>query len=266
METKLTVRYCSEVPSAQTALNIFEGTWKSALPPGLALTTGSRQGFYADARVHWVASLLPGGLKGFKILELGPFEGYDSRLFEELGAESILAVEGNNINFLKCLVLKHALSLEARFVYGGFLKYLQSSEERFDIVWASGVLYHSEDPLELLAQIGSRTNRIFLWTHYYDDSILETPDRKRFIAANNVWDVRFGERCHLHYRSYGLEHLKEGVPLHYEGGQRAYCFWMERQDINRVLGAMGFRSIQVHTEGKLNGMPVVSLFAERIDS
>ena len=73
-----------------------------------------------EGRVHWVASLLPNGFQGLKILELGPFEGYDSRPFEQLGAESVLAVEGNNINFLKCLVLKHALGLKTHFVHGGF--------------------------------------------------------------------------------------------------------------------------------------------------
>jgi hypothetical protein len=113
MESKIVIQYCAEVPSPQTALDIFKGIWKSALPPELGLTTGDKKGFYNDGRVHWVASLSPNGFQGLKILELGPFEGYDSRLFEQLGAESVLAVKGNNINFLKCLVLKHALGLNS---------------------------------------------------------------------------------------------------------------------------------------------------------
>ena len=264
MESKIVVQYCAEAPSAQTALNIFKGSWKSALPPDLGLTTGAKEGFHGDSRVHWVASLLPNRFQELKILELGPFEGYDSRLFEQLGAASVTAIEGNNINFLKCLVLKYALGLKTRFLHGGFLKYLQNSDQRFDVVWASGVLYHSEDPLELLEQISSKTDRLFLWTHYYADSLLQTEHRARFIEQNNVEQIRHDEPYLLHYRSYGIERLKDGLPLHYEGGVKGFSFWLERGDIDRLLIALGFRSIKVQVEGESSrALPFVSLFAER---
>lgn len=263
MESKIVVQYCAEIPSAQTALNIFKGSWKSALPPDLGLTTGGREGLHRDPRVHWVASLLPNGFQDMDILELGPFEGYDSRLFEQLGSASVVAIEGNNINFLKCLVLKHALGLKTCFLHGGFLKYLQHTDKRFDLVWASGVLYHSEDPLELLEQIGSKADRLFLWTHYYADSLLRTKHGTRFIAQNNVEQIRRGERYVLHYRTYANEQFQDGLPLHYEGGQKDFSFWLKRGDIDRMLTALGFRSIKVQDDGESKGMPFVSLFAER---
>jgi hypothetical protein len=263
MDSKIVVRYCEEAPSPQTALNIFRGAWKSALPPELGFRTGEQKGFYDDARVHWVASLLPNGLRGLKILELGPFEAYDSLLFEQLGAESVLAVEGSNVNFLKCLVLKHAMGLKTHFVHGGFLKFFQSTNEQFDIIWASGVLYHSEAPLELLAQIGARTDKIFLWTHYYDDSLLATSHREEFLPESNVTETRFDQSYLLHWRTYQLEKLKDGLPLLYGRGQLPYSFWMEREDIIRMLKAMGFQSIRIQADTKLDDMPVISLFAER---
>jgi GT2 family glycosyltransferase/glycosyltransferase involved in cell wall biosynthesis len=263
MDSRIAVRYCAGAPSFQTALDIFKGAWKSALPPELGLRTGEQKGFYDDARVHWVASLLPNNLRGRKILELGPFEAYDSRLFEQLGAESVLAVEGNSVNFLKCLLLKDALGLKTRFVHGGFLKFFQSTNERFDLVWASGVLYHSEAPLELLAQIGAKTDKIFLWTHYYDDSLLATSHRGEFFPENNLTEIRFGESYLLHWRTYQLEKLKDGLPLLYGRGQLPYSFWMEREDIIRMLKAMGFQFIRIHEDKKLDDMPVISLFAER---
>ena len=118
MESKIVVQYCAETPSAQTALDIFQGSWKSALPPDLGLTTGATKGFHGDPRVPWVASLLPNRFQGMEILELGPFEAYDSRLFEQLGAAKVLAIEGDNIDFLKCLVLKHALGPKTCFLDG----------------------------------------------------------------------------------------------------------------------------------------------------
>jgi len=264
VESKIVVQYCAANPSAQTALDIFKGSWKSALAPERGLTTGAKVGFHNDSRVHWVASLLPHRFEGMSILELGPFEGYDSQLFEQLGAARVVAIEGNNINFLKCLVLKDALGLRTRFLHGGFLQYLTKSDERYDIIWASGVLYHSEDPLELLAQIGRRTDRVFIWTHYYSDELRAMKEAQRFIAGKNVEQVREGECYLLHYRSYGLEHFKEGLPLHYEGGQQAYSLWMERTDIERMLRALGFNSIKVRDDGKsAGGVPFVSLLAER---
>jgi len=265
VENKIVVQYCAENPSAQTALDIFKGSWKSALPAEYGLTTGTREGFHRDPRVHWVASLLPNQFQGMEILELGPFEGYDSRLFEQLGAGKVLAIEGNNINFLKCLVLKHVLGLKTCFLHGGFLNYIRNTERRFDLVWASGVLYHSEDPLELLEQIGRKTDRLFLWTHYYSDSLRGTKTVSRFIEQNNVEQVRHGERYLLHYRTYGNEQFKDGLPLHYEGGQKGFSLWMERGDIDRMLRALGFGSIKVQADGKgSNGLPFVSLFAERV--
>jgi SAM-dependent methyltransferase len=264
MESKIVVQYCAETPSGQTALDIFKGSWKSALPPDLGLTTGAKEGFAGDPRVHWVASLLPNRFQGMEILELGPFEAYDSRLFEQLGAAKVLAIEGNNINFLKCLVLKDALGLKTCFLHGGFLNYLQNTDRRFDLVWASGVLYHSEDPLELLEQIGRKTDKLFLWTHYYSDSLRGMKTVSHFIEQNKVEQVRHDERYLLHHRTYGNEQFKEGLPLHYEGGQKGFSLWMERGDIDRMLRALGFRSIKVQVDGvSSKGLPFVSLFAER---
>jgi hypothetical protein len=66
-------RYRDETPSAQTALDIFRGTWKSALPLEFKLETGSAEIFFVDPRVYWAEQLLPTGFRGLDILELGPF-------------------------------------------------------------------------------------------------------------------------------------------------------------------------------------------------
>ena len=211
MESKIVVQYCAQNPSAQTALDIFKGSWKSALPPECGLTTtGAGEGFHRDPRVYWVASCLPNQFQDMEILELGPFEGYDSQLFEQLGASKVLAIGGEQHKFFKCLVLKYALGLKTCFLHGGFLESLQNSDRRSDIVWASGVLYHSEDPLELLEQLGRKTDRLFLWMHYYSDSLRGTAP---FIERNNLEQVRHGEPYLLHYRTYGNEQFKDGFAL-----------------------------------------------------
>src|SRR5689334_20124952 len=127
-QESIQVQYCVDAPSSQTMLDIFRGHWKSALPPELNLVTGSEGIFSQDPRVLWARELLPQGFAGHEILELGPFEAYDTRLFETLGAQAVWAIEGNNINFLKCLVVKEALGLKSKFFYGDFQQFLRSCQ------------------------------------------------------------------------------------------------------------------------------------------
>src|SRR5205085_12295967 len=58
----------------------------------------------------------------------------------------------------------------SEFLLGDFALYLQSCRERFDMVFASGVLYHMEDPLALIRDIARVTDRCFIWTHYFDEN------------------------------------------------------------------------------------------------
>ena len=263
MKTVLRTRYCSERPSAQTALDIFKGTWKAALPADLNLRTGTQEGFFADPRVFWVNSLLPGGFAGLNILELGPFEGYDSYLFTKLGAKQVTSIEANNINFLKCLLMKDTLALNVRFLHGDFFEYFRATDARYDIIWATGVLYHSERPIDLLAQIAAHTDRVFIWTHFFAESLLSDDNRHYFNTSKNVEQRFFEQTYTLHYRSYLMENQPDGLPLHYEGGVQSYSYWLSRADIERVLRSLGFTSLRVRRVGELSGMPSIGLLAER---
>jgi SAM-dependent methyltransferase len=264
METALRTRYCTEPPSAQTALDIFKGTWKSSLPRDLGLCTGSEESFFADPRVTWVGSLLPNGFSGFDILELGPFEGYDSYLFTTLGARQVTAIEANNINFLKCLLLKDTLGLNIRFLHGDAFEYLRTTDARYDIVWTSGILYHSERPIDLLAQIASRTDRVFIWTHYFVDTLLSDPNNRHYFEPDKNRVQNFGDQTYtLHYRSYRMGTEPGELPLHYEGGLQPYSYWISRADIERVLKSLGFTRLRVQAAGEFSGMPYVGLLAER---
>jgi hypothetical protein len=120
------------------------------MPKGSGLQSGGAEPHFEDTRTAWGASVL-GSLEGKSILELGPLEAYNSYQLEQLGAK-LLSIEGNVINFLKCLIVKNVLSMSTTFLLGDFVQYMQSSSERFDICWASGVLYHSKDPSRCLRE------------------------------------------------------------------------------------------------------------------
>jgi SAM-dependent methyltransferase len=253
--------YCAEPPSIQTAIDIFRGTWTSAFPPEYAVTAGTLESF-DDVRVRWASGVLPGGFSNLTILELGPYEAYTTWQFDRLGAKAVTAIEANDINFLKALVVKEVTGFKAKLLFGDFAGYLERTTERFDLVWASGVLYHSDDPLRLIDLVARVTDTVFLHTHYYAPEIAASsahaysffePRRNRTARVD-------GREITLHYKAYGQ--LKRGS---FSGGPAEYSYWLEKEDIFAALRARGFADIQVGADdpGNPNG-PAMFCLARRI--
>ena len=68
-------------------------------------------------------------------------------MMQKAGASKVISVEANNREFLKCLIVKQMLDLKnVKFLFGDFNRYLEQQERRFDVVVASGVLYHMTNP------------------------------------------------------------------------------------------------------------------------
>lgn len=239
---ELTPEFCKTAPSAQTMIDILKGTWVSSLPADMNVVAGTAPHFEEDLRVDWVHSTLSGGLTGKSIIELGPLEAYHTYKFEKFGALPAVSIESNNIAFLKCLIIKELFHLRSSFLYGDFIPYLSANTNRFDICWASGILYHQVRPLELLFHMQRTSDVIFLWTHYYDRTILEQNSQAHsfFDPRRNVFIEQDGFICEHHYRSY--VHEKGGV---FSGGGDSFSYWLTKQDIMAFLARYGFTEITV---------------------
>ena len=182
-------------PSPANAVDVFADGWASNLPEinGVALKAGSAK-LFDDERIRW-ANEGVGGFHGMKVLELGPLEGGHSYMLQEMGADSILAIEANSRQFLKCLIVKELYRLDkCEFLLGDFVKYMESAPEKFDFCLASGVLYHMEKPIELISLISRITDRTLIWTQYYDHAKVQknmpfykrsrfSPGKKRALKA-----------------------------------------------------------------------------------
>lgn len=228
------------LPTHQNALDIFSGLWGSALPPLSGLVGGSSPTF-EDQRVPLAVTLL-GGLSGRSILELGPYEAYNTYQFQQAGATSITSIESSKINFLKCLIVKNIFGLNATFLHGDFLKYLQQTACRFDVCWASGVLYHMIQPIELLKGIRRVADATLIWTHYYDDThIAATGNTKYFEASKDVMHSEFSRSLRLHHRTYP----DQGDRSYFSGGEAPYSYWMEKDDIIFALKTLGYDRIDI---------------------
>ncbi len=237
-------RYFTSAPSPQNALDIFKTEWWSRLPEPFAGLQAGHIAMFEDPRITWALSQL-GDVKDKTILELGPLEGAHSYMFERAGAASVIAIEANPRAYLKCLVVKEIVRLpRTHFLCGDFLEYLRDKPARVFAVCASGVLYHMTEPVELLALLSTVTDRLFLWTHYYEAEI---------VRHNRTLSKRFtGEyenECGGYpYRLFRYQYWGSLGIRRFCGGSRPYAHWMRREDILDCLKRLGFNSIQIEFE------------------
>ncbi len=234
-------RFVTARPHPQRALDLFQGQWTSKLPGSLGDLRAGETPLFEDTRVDWACSAL-GGVEGKRVLELGPLEGGHSYMLERRGAESITAIESNASAFLRCLVVKEVVGLRrVQFLCGDFVEHLRHADERYDLCFASGVLYHMKDPVELLQLIARSAGSVYLWTHYFDPGRLkENP---------HVWE-KFGAReparragfeYTLHRYEYGAAMDWQG----FSGGTDRYSHWLTRDDILGCLAWVGMGDLQV---------------------
>jgi hypothetical protein len=100
------------------------------------------------------------------------------------------------------------------------------------------------NPVELLHLISLVTDRMFLWTHYYDEALIaRKPEVQRKLRTSEEANYEgFTHTLHRYdYRtSFGLKR--------FIGGPNPYACWMERQAILDCLKFFGFGSVVTNFE------------------
>ncbi|HEY1683391.1 MAG TPA: class I SAM-dependent methyltransferase [Tepidisphaeraceae bacterium] len=260
MSTSILDAYVRTAPSPQNAIDIFKGEWSSKLPPPYNNLSAGGIPLFQDGRIAWALGQL-GGVEGQNVLELGPLEGGHSYMLERNGAASILSIEANSRAYLKCLITKELLNLQrARFVCGDFIAYLENTNQRFDFILAAGVLYHMKDPARLLQLIAQHTDRAYIWTHHYLDSVISNSAllRRKFTTAT-PHDVD-GVTITHHRQEYG-DTLDAKT---FCGGSNEYSYWLEKDDILAVLKKFGFAKFELaHDQLDHPHGPAISIVAKK---
>jgi hypothetical protein len=258
-------QYVTGAPSDQKALDIFQGEWSSHFPPDRPDLKAGESPLFADHRVIWTLEQI-GGVQGKRILELGPLEGGHTYQFDRAGAASVIGVEANTRGYLKCLVAKEVLGMpSAHFLCGDFVDYLRTNQDHFDLCFASGVLYHMRNPVEMIALAAKPSDHVFLWTHYYDPAVVP----KNLRIAHRFGSGEAAEYQGFRHTLYRQEYTQ--APSAYLRNWRGFCggpeeisHWMTREDIIGCLKHFGMPDITIGDENKdhPNG-PCFSLIASR---
>jgi hypothetical protein len=255
--------YCTLAPSAQTAVDVFAGEWASRLPvPNVE--SGAAPLFEIE-HVPWGVEVL-GGVKGGRVVELGPLEGGHTYLLDRMGAAEVVAVEANTRGYLKCLISKELVGIPtARFLLGDAVAYLEQhlarGGEKFDLCLASGILYHLMDPVAALDLMTRSSDRLLLWTMYYDED---------YIRSREDLSPRFTRSTERNY--HGFEYTLHGHEYQHSldykgfcGGSAATSAWMTRETILAAIEFFGFEVVEIGFEEqdhKGNG-PCICIAARR---
>ena len=231
-------KFETRAPDVANAIDIFAGHWAVDLSAINPAWRGGSISLAGDNRVALAARALgqAGRLDGMRVLELGPLEAIHTHQLGELGAE-IVSIEANLEAYLKCLIMKEALGIKAQFLLGDFAQYLAQTDDRFDLVFCSGVLYHMPDPLALLHDMARVSDRCFIWTHYYDPQNCPGGPRERVAAT------RDGFACSY----FRLDYPDRDRPTFW-GGNRPSSSWMPRSDILGALAHLGFDRLEILAE------------------
>jgi hypothetical protein len=251
--------YVDALPSPQNAVDCVPG-WNHALPPECGTFAGPMIS-YEDARIRWCLSQF-GSIADSHVLELGPLEGMHTYMLHQHKPAEICCIEANRLSFIRCLIVKELLRLDrARFLLGDFQKWLQHVDERYDLIVASGVLYHMVDPVRLLELMSLRSDAIYIWTHYFSEVAMPEGDPRRGAFSGRV-QIRMlqGVPIRLHHRSYHEAWRSKS----FCGGMYDKHSWMERDQILAVLAELGFDDIRIaHDAPNHEGGPSLSIFARR---
>jgi hypothetical protein len=251
--------YVAGMPTAQNAIDALPG-WNQALPPHLGVIAG-HAAFFNDPRIRWALEQF-GSIKDCKILELGPLEAAHTYMLDAQAPEFIHAIEANKLSFLRCLVVKELLELKrAKFFLGDFLVWLENAPIRYDLIFASGVLYHLQDPVRLLELIAKCSDAFYLWTHYACDEAMppDDPRRSAFVGGAEI-QQHHGIPIRLYRRSYhGAWRSKS-----FCGGMHDLHRWIDKDDIIALIRALGFDDVRIaQDEPSHKNGPSFSIFARR---
>ena len=226
--------FVDRYPDDNNAVNVFKDQWITLLP-GHESTTGNAH-LFEDKRLSWFLSVNP--VQGKTILELGPLEAAHTYILEKHGGATVVAIEGHQNSFMKSLIVKNLYDLRSKFLLGNFIDYVANETNTYDVIFASGVLYHMQDPLKFLENISKLTDTIFLWTHYC------TSDDTGYAQKEPVIVQYHGKEIIMHQCLYGESVNRANFP----GGIRPVAYWMNRQSILDVLSLLGFNELLVGCE------------------
>jgi SAM-dependent methyltransferase len=193
-----------------------------------------------DVRCDVVVDVAGGSLAGKSVLDLGCLEGGFALELARRGAARVLGIEFREISVQRCELARDLMALpNAEFICGDIMTAIPA--EQFDVVFATGILYHLDRPAELLA-IARRACRGFMMldTHVArrDEATHGCGPEAAIEAANGTtyrgrWFTEFAESTTAASRARML----------WASSTNHRSFWPFQDELERMLHDAGFGDV-----------------------
>ncbi|MBI4383446.1 MAG: class I SAM-dependent methyltransferase [Nitrospinae bacterium] len=161
------------------------------------------------------------------VLELGPFEGNVSSLIMAQNPKKVIGLEARPLNYAKFSVMRSLHNWKNyHLLLGDMHLFPQLVREKIDIIYCSGVLYHSEKPWWLLKSCLDQCDTVVLGTH---------------VASEFSRHPRITEEVVLESGTYRFEIYPEKGWNDGLAGVAPKSLWFTEEDLVRFAGFYGFR-------------------------
>lgn len=181
-------------------------------------------------------------ISGQSVLDLGCKEGYNSFDFCDLGAKKVLGVEARESFVDEALKEKTGGAYpQAEFKLGDARTIDEAGLGSFDICVCSGLLYHMQEPVDLLARIGKISRHLVLETHValpiWLDPFVGGKYRcnlQRKVVTREFGGQKYQGRRNIFPSSVNMGTTSGSVDSH-------ETFWLTMSSLKKALNNAGFK-------------------------
>lgn len=160
------------------------------------------------------------------ILELGPFEGHDTVMLMAQKPKKVISLEARPLNHAKISVLRSLHNWQNHeLILGDMHLFPQLVGDKIDIIYCSGVLYHSSAPWWLLKSCLDRSDIIVLCGHVASEHSNHPRKFKEVKLESGAYQFEI-------YPELGWDDGLSGVVGH--------SLWFTEEDLVRFLDFYGF--------------------------
>ena len=183
------------------------------------------------------------------VLELGPFEGHDTVTIMSQKPKKVIGLEARPLNYAKISVARSLYNWQNyELILGDMHLFPQLIKDKIDVIFCSGVLYHSDKPWWLLKSCMDHCDTIVLCGHVASEYSGQPRRTKEVILESGTY--QFGI-----YPEYGWGDELSGVTGH--------SLWFTEEDLVRFLDYYGFQFKKYDSHINATGLWIHSVVTKK---
>lgn len=161
------------------------------------------------------------------VLELGPFEGHDTVMLMDQKPRKVIGIEARPLNYAKISVTRSLYNWSNyELILGDMHLFPQLIQEKLDIIFCSGVFYHTDKPWWLLESCMQHSDTIVLCGHISSEHSRPNRQFREVTLESGTYSFEI-------YPEYGWNDNLSGVT--------SDSLWFTEKDLVHFLGYHGFR-------------------------